>query len=121
VSVDLSGPGAKAGGALGPPKASNGPGRSINLELEELEPERPSGRPPAAKATPVKGVKPGPPVVTKQPEDCSVAFGDALRLEVAATGAGPMAYQWFFWEDELEGCCSPLLVIPDFCDDLVGR
>jgi hypothetical protein len=50
-----------------------------------------------------------------------VAFGDALRLEVAATGAGPLAYQWFFWEDELEGCCSPLLVIPDFCDDLVGR
>jgi hypothetical protein len=58
-------------------------------------------------------------------EDCEVEVGGLLKLEVKATGVPPPAYQWFLDTAEygvvqMEGETSPVLLIPDFFNDLVG-
>jgi hypothetical protein len=50
-----------------------------------------------------------PPFVTLQPNDSSFATGQALDLQVAATGSIPLLYQWYFGSQLLTNQVAPLL------------
>jgi hypothetical protein len=66
-----------------------------------------------------------PVTISRVSEDCSLAFGDRLRLEVVASGVPAPTYQWHmdtigYGHMEMEGENAPVLLVPDFCDDLAG-
>jgi hypothetical protein len=50
-----------------------------------------------------------PPFITLQPNDASLATGQALDLQVAATGSIPLRYQWYFGSQALGDQITPLL------------
>ena len=50
-----------------------------------------------------------PPSITLQPNDATLATGQALDLQVAATGSIPLRYQWYFGSQPLNDEVTPLL------------
>ncbi len=74
--------GMRTGGATNPP--SNGHVADLRIYHRTLS---------AAELTALASAV--PPVVSGAPSDVTIVAADRARLSVAATGAGPLAYQWF--------------------------
>ena len=54
-----------------------------------------------------------PPVLTLQPQSQSVIASNTVAFTTAATGALPLAYQWFFNSNILGSATSPTLTLPN--------
>ena len=58
--------------------------------------------------------RPAPlPIISRQPEDRSVDFGQSTTLAVEATAEGPIAYQWFVDGVAISGATGSTLRIPN--------
>ena len=51
------------------------------------------------------------PVITNQPASVSMASGGAITFSVAATGLGPLSYQWKFNGTDIQGATNATLVL----------
>jgi len=61
------------------------------------------------------------PHIAVQPAGTSAATGGTAILGTQASGSHPLAYQWYFNGNIIEGETSPLLVIADFSPSLTGN
>ncbi len=52
------------------------------------------------------------PVITNQPASVSTASGGAVTFSVAATGLGPLSYQWRFNGTDIQGATNATLALP---------
>jgi hypothetical protein len=52
-----------------------------------------------------------PPAITTQPKSQNITLGANLTLNVAATGTGPLAYQWRFNGNNIAGATTNILTI----------
>ncbi len=70
----------------------------------------------------VLSVAPGsPPSITSQPSTVIVPSGGSAILAVAATGAGPLSYQWNFNGSALPGATLPVLTLSNVDNANVGN
>ncbi len=66
-----------------------------------------------------------PVAISRVSDDVTLAFGDTMRLEVVATGSGPLTYQWHmdtpaYGRMAMQDETQPVLVVADVFDDLAG-
>jgi hypothetical protein len=93
------------------------PASTTTFSVGPPSPTSPAASPAASSTEPV--------VIQRVSDDCRVGFGDQLRLEVVASGSPNPSYQWYmetsgYGNIKMDGETSSVLVVPDFCDDLVG-
>jgi sugar lactone lactonase YvrE len=67
-------------------------------------------------------LKPEPalPVISSAPESLTLAVGSSARFSVTASGNAPVAYQWFFRGEKIEGATTAELVIASLTPASVG-
>src|SRR6185503_5224115 len=60
------------------------------------------------------------PRIVSQPHDASVFAEDSVSFEVAATGTGPLSYQWLFNGTEIPGATEPALTLSNVTPEQAG-